>query len=70
MNQVSNFMYYMFNRWSREEAILVFGENLGTHIFDKWCHYRENGQGDLYWYSELDNRCRQKVVDRANAIYA
>ena len=24
---------------------------------------------DLYWYSELDDRCRTKIVERANEIY-
>lgn len=70
MNEVTYFMWYMYNRWNKEEAIAVFGENLGNHVFGKWCHYRENGLGDLYWYSELDNECRQKVVDRANYIYS
>ncbi len=68
MNEVTYFMWYMYNRWSKEEAILLFGNNLGEHIFSKWCHHRQ-GLGDLYWYSELDNECRQKVVDRANEIY-
>lgn len=70
MNEVTYFMWYMFNRWSKEEAIQLFGINLGEHIFSKWCHYRENGLGELYWYSELDNECRQKVVDRASSIYS
>ena len=70
MNEVTNFMYYMYNRWGKDEATSVFGEDLGNHIYGKWCRYIENGMGDLYWYAELDSKCRQKVVDRANEIYA
>ena len=64
-NEVTNFMYYMFNKWNVNEAKLLFGENLGSHIFDKWQHYTDQ----LYWYAELDNECRQKIVDRANELY-
>ncbi len=67
-NEVTCFMWYVFNKWTREEAVLVFG-SLGDHIFNKWVHCREHHLGDLYWYSELDDTCRQKLVDRACSIY-
>lgn len=67
-NQVTNFMYYMYNCWNRTEAIDLFGKDLGDHIYNKWLHHR-NGLGDLYWYSELDNECRSKIVERADATY-
>ena len=67
MNEVTAFMFYMFNRWEIGEAKGLFGENLGRHIFDKWVGW---GAGkELRWYSELDNGCRQKIVDRANELY-
>lgn len=66
-NEVENFMLYMFNKWCIGEAKKVFGNNLGEHIFSKWEDY---GAGrELLWYSELDTRCRQRLVDRANEIY-
>lgn len=69
-NEVTNFMYYMYNVWNIVEAKAVFGTNLGEHIYDKYIHYHNSaGLGDLYWYSELDENCRQKLVDRANEIY-
>lgn len=65
-NEVTNFMYYMFNKWSEEEAKDLYGELLGKHIYNKWIAARGD---NLIWYGELDNECRQKVVDRANEIY-
>ena len=65
-NEVTNFMYYIFNRWNMEEAKQLFGDSLGKHIWKKYNKYNSH----LYWYSELDNDCRQKLVDRANEIYA
>ena len=64
-NEVTNFMLYVYNKWSVYEAKKVFGDNLGEHIWGKWTVRRES----LLWYSELDNECKQKLVDRANEIY-
>ena len=65
MNEVTNFMYYCFNRWSLDEACAIFGNDHGNHIWEKW-----TGKFDsLIWYSELDDDCKQKLVDRANEIY-
>lgn len=68
MNEVTNFMLYMYNRWSQSEAINVFGGSLGLHIWNKWIKCREDGVDILYWYSELDNVCREKLVSRANEL--
>lgn len=65
MNEVTNFMLYMYNRWNVYEANKVFGDSLGKHIWGKWLERTDS----LIWYSELDNECRQKLVDRANEIY-
>lgn len=66
-NDVTTFMWYVFNRWCMSEACHLFGDDLGAHIFAKWEDY---GAGrELLWYSELDTRCRQRLVDRANEIY-
>lgn len=65
MNEVTKFMYYCFNKWNFAEAKAIFGENLGKHIWGKWIDRTDS----LIWYSELDNECKQKLVDRANEIY-
>ena len=67
-NQVTAFMLYIYNKWCIGEAKKVFGENLGEHLFSKYLHHRGN-LGELFWYSELDNNCRRKIVERAVEIY-
>jgi len=68
-NEVTNFMLYIYNKWCIEESVLVFGENLGKHIFEKWVQAIVTSDRSLYWYSNLDNTCRRKIVDRANELY-
>ena len=68
-NEVTKFMWYMYNRWGLEEAVRLFGENLGLHIFNKKINMHDKGYDILYWYGDLDETCRQKLVDRANEIY-
>lgn len=62
-------MLYMSNNWNREEAIDTFGEELGGTIYGIWEYCRKRHLGNLVWYAELDGNCRQKIVDRANAIF-
>lgn len=68
-NEVTNFMLYIYNKWCIEESVLLFGENLGRHIFRKWVQDDVTSDRSLYWYFNLDNECRQKIVDRANVLY-
>ena len=68
-NEVTNFAFYLFNKWSKEEAIRLYGNNLGNHIFKGWGGYRERGGDQLEWYANLDDSCRRKIVDRANELY-
>lgn len=69
VNQVTAFMLYMFNKWCIGEAKKVFGDNLGEHVFKKWVDLHCE-MGTLYWYAELDKRCRKKIVERAIELYA
>lgn len=68
VNQVTAFMLYVYNRWDIQEAKLVFGNDFGVYIFDKYLHHR-NGLGELFWYSELDDVCKRKLVERAIEFY-
>jgi hypothetical protein len=69
MESVNNFMYYMFNRWCRNEAHVIYGKVLGEHIFTKYVSYIERGLGELRFYAELDDECKNKLVTRANQVY-
>lgn len=62
---VTYFMWYMFNKWSHEESIYVFGEYLGEHIWNKYTDYRDK----LEFYGSIDNECRNMLVKRAIEIY-
>lgn len=65
MKDIMNLTYYLFNRWTYAESLKVFGENLGSHIYDKWTDAKDS----LRFFSSLDRDCRQKILDRANEIY-
>jgi hypothetical protein len=65
MTQVEAFGYYMYNKWNSYEATVVFGENLGSHIFDKWINNRDV----MMFFMNLDNECRKKLVERAEQFY-
>ena len=66
---VKFFMLYMFNRWSCAESKLIFGINLGSHIYDKWVWCRENNADQLQWFADLDDTCKKKLVERAMDVY-
>ena len=55
MNEVTAFMFYMYNKWSIEESIKVFGQNLGEHIYRKWQQaWEDEHDSNLCFYSQLD----------------
>lgn len=67
-NEVTNFMFYMYNVWNKQEAVRLFGEYLGEHIYNKWLTIGRDK--DLLFYSQLDSANRQKLVNRANEYYS
>lgn len=70
-NEVTSFMLYMFNQWSLAESRSLFGNNLGDHVWSKFHETVRAGGGDhLRFYANLDNDCRQKLVNRANELYS
>ena len=69
-NLVTYFAWYMFNRWSLDEAIHVFGFELGNHVYMKWEEVVMKGDGDnLHFYSNLDIVCRNRLVQRAIDLF-
>ena len=70
MNEVTAFMFYMYNKWNIEESIKVFGQNLGEHIYRKWQRaWEDEHDSNLWFYSQLDSACRSLLVERANFWY-
>lgn len=69
-NEVECFMYYMYNKWNLSEAKHVFGEDLGTHIYNKWVGKHEYSHDvTMSWYGDLDTSCRNKIYKRAIELY-
>ena len=69
-NEVTNFLFYIYNKWSKEESVRLFGNDLGNHIFNKWVGKHEYSNDiTMSWYADLDNKCRRNIVDRANELY-
>lgn len=69
MNDVTRFMYYMYNRWCYNEALSIFGPEHGKYVFDKWCECNERRQDDLRFYALLDDDSKNQLVNRAKEVY-
>lgn len=65
MTQVEKFGYYMYNQWNYDESVLIFGKDLGNHIFNKWCDNKDV----MYFFMSLDNECRLRIITRAEKFY-
>lgn len=68
-NEVTCFMLYVNEKWSLHEAVILFG-GLGKMYYDKWIEATNNGWGSLWWYGQLDETTRQKIVNRAVLYYS
>ena len=81
--EVLSFMIYMWNRWSKSEAAIVFNGvdntndsswnfSLGEHIWDKWVDFCENygvmGSAERL-VAELDENNLNMLVERACSLY-
>ena len=72
-NIVSSFMYYMWNAWSKEECLKVFGNHMGEHFWSKW-ESAWNRLGGPWGateslYADMGTEYRKKLVDRACELY-
>ena len=66
------YLYYMWNAWSYGDCISIFGETLGSHIWNKWVREceRSGGKGaPASFYAKLDKETRIKIVERAMTYY-
>lgn len=69
---INNFLMYMWNHWSFDTCMEIFGERLGHHIWGKWiaiCQdYGSTGGVAVLW-SQLDAECQYALADKANGYY-
>lgn len=69
---VLSYAIYMANAWSQSEAIAIWGENLGMHIWNKWLVFNETygtHAASMKLIYELDSTNLEKLVERANTLY-
>lgn len=72
-NDVTSFMFYMWNAWCEEECQEAFNDGDWKHFWSKWCHCCN--KMDSAWgaterfYSELSDFNRNRLVRRALAVY-
>ena len=68
--QVSCFVYYMANAWSKKEAINLYGKIMGEHFWYKWCtagEYPDLCTMKLYY--NMTAKYREMLVSRAIEVY-
>ena len=67
-NQVTAFMFYMWNAWCESECRLVWKDGNWKHFWDKWCGickaYGTYGAAERF-YAELSHGNRNLLVQRA-----
>lgn len=71
-SELDCYLFYMWNRWSYDECVTIFGEHLGKHIWSKWIDHCEGigctGAAATI-YPSLDYDKRRIIVERAYAYY-
>lgn len=71
-SELDCYLYFMWNAWSYDECIALFGENLGKHIWSKWnalcCDCGVAG-APAALYAALDEEKHQTLKERAVAYY-
>ena len=72
LSTVNNFFYFMWNQWSLRTSMDLFGPYLGEHIWNKWIDevgYFGPTAAVASFYAEIDNNCRQTIIEAANKHY-
>lgn len=55
----------MGNDWCYNEAVEIFGKDLGNYIFDKYT----NRIDTIEFFMGLDSECRLRIIARAEKFY-
>lgn len=72
-NQVTDFFYYMWNKWSEDECKEAWKDDFYPHFWNKWCEaydtmHGPRGAAELF-YMMLSDTNRDKLVQRAVEVY-
>lgn len=67
LDAVNSLFYYMWNEWSKEESLKIFGNVMGEHFYSKWNIY--NGNFESLWANMSDEN-REKLLNRAIEVRA
>lgn len=70
LTSVNAYFYYMWNRFSKEECIAIWGKIMGEHFFKKWCGMNNDflASSERLW-ADLSNNNRQLLLNRAWKYY-
>lgn len=73
-NDISSFLYYMWNAWNEEECKVAFAKSKCgyQHLWDKWENLRSRNArfGAVEeFYAELDAENQFLLVERALELY-
>lgn len=70
MNDVTDFLMFMFNAWTPEICQSIFG-NLGQHIWSKWQYAAENYKHHAlpYFWTSLDEKRQAMLLEAAKKHY-
>lgn len=71
-SELDCYLFYMWNAWSKDECMAIFGERFGEHIWNKWekqCDRRGLDGAPAPFYANCDTEVRRKIIERAVAHY-
>lgn len=63
---IENMMFYLFNKFDENESKFLFGDNLGSHLWNTFVNCRFDG---FKFFVQCDSEARDLLVARANTIY-
>ena len=69
--EVLSFHMYMWNKWSKKECEIVFGD-LADHIWDKWVYYcaeTNSMVAPALMVMNVDEDNLDKLINRACELY-
>lgn len=71
-NDVTSFMYYMWNAWCKTECEKVFAGHGVDHFWSKWIGYNRHNEGYgavEEFFANLSENYQDMLVKRATEVY-